>query len=322
MRPASVHLAAAAVLFATASAATAAPARAPLGDVQPRLGDVQPCLGDVQPRLGELSGGVQDAAAIAFDQWLAAANSLRDAGEQLAGWSRVGSGFLGGIERAAAYFHVQLRHALVAGERWLAALAEQAVAAQVPDLTVLLTEPVKGVESSGYGWRADPINRSKRFHKGADYRADRGTPVYAAGPGVVVFTGRQHGYGKVIYLDHGGGLITRYAHLNEVGVAKGDTVASDDLIGEVGSSGRTTGPHLHFEVRIDGRAVDPVLAMQIANLQRTEPPAIARLAAMALVPEVQTQSIDRHDPPRSHRHRRNRPERSGRHGSRRDRPTS
>jgi murein DD-endopeptidase MepM/ murein hydrolase activator NlpD len=224
------------------------------------------------------------------------------------------------LARVGAYFDVRLRSLAHRGER-LVIDAGQAVGRDVPvpDLSPLSADPVKGIESSGFGWRADPIHGGRKFHKGTDYRADRGTPVFAAGPGVVTFQGRQDGYGKVIYIDHGAGLITRYAHLRKIGVARGDAVVADDLIGEVGSTGRTTGPHLHFEIRIDGRAVDPVLAMHVAELQRTEPPEAVRVAAMALLPEVQRRSVDRHDP---ENRRRNRPERRGRTASRRERPST
>jgi murein DD-endopeptidase MepM/ murein hydrolase activator NlpD len=221
----------------------------------------------------------------------------------------------GATERLSVYFDVQLRHAFAAGEKWFASLADKvAPSLAVPDLSVLRAEPVKGIESSGYGWREDPIDGGGRFHKGTDYKADRGTPVYAAGDGVVLFCGRQNGYGKVIYLDHGGGLITRYAHLRDIGVHKGDVVIADTQIGEVGSTGRTTGPHLHFEVRLDGRAVDPTLAMDVAEMQRSQPAGVVRLAAMALLPDAQKKKIDRHGPPKQ------RPERAGR--SKRVRPSS
>jgi murein DD-endopeptidase MepM/ murein hydrolase activator NlpD len=194
----------------------------------------------------------------------------------------------------------------------------------VPDLSALVTEPVKGIESSGFGWRADPVHRRARFHHGTDYRARRGTPVHAAGAGVIVFAGRRGGYGKVVDIDHGGGVLTRYAHLRRIGVRRGDAIDADACLGEVGSTGRTTGPHLHFEVRLEGRPVDPTLALNVAALQRSSPEELVRVAAAALLPEVQQQAIDPHDPPPSagSRKPKNRPERKGRTTSRRDRPTS
>ena len=182
------------------------------------------------------------------------------------------------------------------------------------DLAPLIASPVPGVESSGFGWRRDPIHRREKFHRGTDYRADRGTPVYAAGAGIVGFTGRQGGYGNVIYIDHGGGLVTRYAHLKKIEVKAGTALGAATRIGQVGTTGRTTGPHLHFEVRLDGRAVDPVLALRVAALEQVDP-AAAQEAARALAPEVQDTSVDRHDPPRAAKSRKRvagqRPERTG-----------
>ncbi len=181
--------------------------------------------------------------------------------------------------------------------------------APVPDLSVLTTDPIPDTESSGFGWRDDPIRHDNRFHSGTDFRADPGTPVLAAGDGVVTYVGRQGGYGNIIYVDHGGGVVTRYAHLLRIETTTGAAVSAGDRIGQVGSTGRTTGPHLHFEVRVDGRPVDPVMAMTVAELERTSDTA-GRLAAFALVPELQTRARDQHDHER--RIRTTRPERAGR----------
>jgi murein DD-endopeptidase MepM/ murein hydrolase activator NlpD len=184
----------------------------------------------------------------------------------------------------------------------------------MPDLTPLIASPVPGVESSGFGWRRDPMNHRSKFHKGTDFRADRGTPVYAAGAGLVAFTGRQNGYGNVIYVDHGGGLVTRYAHLSRIETKAGAPILAGVQIGRVGATGRATGPHLHFEVRLDGRAVDPAMAMHVAELQRNDPDA-ARVAALELGADVRALRVDRHDPVRplrtSHADGDKRPERRG-----------
>ncbi|MDB4955861.1 MAG: peptidase [Myxococcales bacterium] len=156
----------------------------------------------------------------------------------------------------------------------------------IPDLTILNTEPVPDTQSSGFGWRDDPFRHTQRFHSGTDFRADPGTPVLAAGDGIVKFAGRQGGYGNCIYIDHGGGVVTLYGHLRKIETHKGDAVTAGLQIGQVGSTGRATGPHLHFEIRLDGRVVDPVMAMAIADLQRESPDA-GRLAAFALSPELQ-----------------------------------
>ena len=165
----------------------------------------------------------------------------------------------------------------------------------IPDLTVLTTEPVEKTESSGYGWREDPINKHAKFHHGTDYRGKRGTPVLAAGKGTVIFAGRRGGYGRVVFIDHGGGVITRYAHLDRIDVKVGDPLLAGMQLGKLGSSGRTTGAHLHFEVRLDGRDVDPNTAMIVADIMR-ENPAAGRLAAFALAPELQEHSRDAESP--------------------------
>lgn len=192
---------------------------------------------------------------------------------------------------------LELRELAAGPAAVLASLLPETHAAELlPDLTALTTSPVPGVESSGFGWRRDPIHHRTKFHKGTDFRAKHGTPVYAAGAGRVVFTGQQHGYGNIIYVDHGGGVVTRYAHLSKFEIEAGTLVEAGRLIGRVGATGRATGPHLHFEVRLGERAVEPMLAMQIGALERTDPEA-ARLAALQLAADVQEQKIDRHDPP-------------------------
>lgn len=198
-------------------------------------------------------------------------------------------------------------HGLEAG---LTALAEEARIV-VPDLTVLSVEPVARTESSGFGWRDDPIRHTRAFHAGTDFRGDPGTPVMAAGDGVVKFCGRMGGYGNVIDIDHGGGVVTRYAHLRRILTKKAAAVTAGDVIGQVGSTGRTTGPHLHFEVRIDGAPVSPIAAMAVAQMQR-ETPIAGRLAALALSPELQANTESDVDPPKQHTRQSQRPERTGR----------
>jgi murein DD-endopeptidase MepM/ murein hydrolase activator NlpD len=112
--------------------------------------------------------------------------------------------------------------------------------------------------TSGYGARWDPLGAGWRSHSGVDLAAAYGTPVVASGNGVVAGARWQGGYGLLVTLDHGGGVETRYAHLSRLSVYEGQQVRKGDVVGFVGSTGRSTGAHLHYEVRENGRSVDPL----------------------------------------------------------------
>ncbi len=119
--------------------------------------------------------------------------------------------------------------------------------------------PLAGARlTSGYGMRNHPVLRKRRRHKGVDLAAPTGTPVYATADGMVGRADWFSSYGLYISIDHGADMETRYAHLSKLAVAAGERVRKGDLIGYVGSTGRSTGPHLHYEVRVDGVAVDPI----------------------------------------------------------------
>ncbi len=112
---------------------------------------------------------------------------------------------------------------------------------------------------SGFGWRVDPIYKTRQMHTGMDFTAAKGTEVYATGDGVVqIVENKAWGYGKSIVINHGYGYQTRYAHLSAVGVSEGQKVKRGHLIGLVGSTGRSTGPHLHYEVVKNGVKVNPI----------------------------------------------------------------
>lgn len=111
--------------------------------------------------------------------------------------------------------------------------------------------------SSGFGYRADPFNGEGAFHAGLDFRGPIGAPIYAAAQGTVTFAGVKQGYGNCIEVSHGNGLVTRYAHMSAFRASVGQKVAAGAVIGAIGSTGRSTGPHLHFEVRINDRPVNP-----------------------------------------------------------------
>lgn len=111
---------------------------------------------------------------------------------------------------------------------------------------------------SHFGWRIDPVYGYRNHHDGIDFGAHRGVPVYASGNAVVHFAGWRQGYGNTIDLDHGYGYMTRYAHLNAINVEKGQQVVRGEQIGEVGNTGKSTGPHLHYEVIYRNQKVDPI----------------------------------------------------------------
>ncbi len=116
--------------------------------------------------------------------------------------------------------------------------------------------------TSSYGMRDHPVLGRRKQHNGIDLAAPTGTPVYATADGIINRAERSGSYGLVIYIDHGSDLETRYAHLSQLSVGGGERVRKGDLVGYVGSTGRSTGPHLHYEVRVAGIAVDPVPYMQ------------------------------------------------------------
>ena len=112
--------------------------------------------------------------------------------------------------------------------------------------------------ASGYGVRVDPIYKTTKFHEGMDVSANIGTPIYATGNGTVTKAGWQSGYGRVVVINHGYGYETLYAHMNKINVRVGQKVTRGEVIGEVGNTGKSTGPHLHYEVHVKGRVVNPV----------------------------------------------------------------
>ncbi len=123
----------------------------------------------------------------------------------------------------------------------------------------------RGYMSSGYGNRTHPVLGGRRKHNGVDIAAPTGTPIYATADGMVSRAGWFSSYGKYIAIEHGANMQTRFAHLSRIAVADGERVRKGDLIGYVGSTGRSTGPHLHYEVRIGGKSVDPTQYMDETN---------------------------------------------------------
>jgi murein DD-endopeptidase MepM/ murein hydrolase activator NlpD len=125
--------------------------------------------------------------------------------------------------------------------------------------------------ASSFGWRVDPITGEAAMHEGVDFTADVGTPIKAAAAGVVINVERHPAYGNLLEIDHGNDLVTRYAHTSKILVQPGALVKRGQIVAEVGNTGRTTGPHLHFEVRIKGTAHNPNRFLQLAQASGSKP---------------------------------------------------
>lgn len=142
--------------------------------------------------------------------------------------------------------------------------------------------PARAMISSGFGYRADPFHGGGAMHSGMDFKGPIGTPILAAAPGRVASVGWQGGYGQTIDIDHGQGIMTRYAHLSGFDARVGDMVAAGEQIGRMGSTGRSTGSHLHFEVRINGTPVNPRRFLEVnKDVLEAKADARERVAAVA-----------------------------------------
>ncbi len=151
-------------------------------------------------------------------------------------------------------------------------------------------QPVKKQDltrmASGYGWRPDPFTKARKMHKGMDFTSPRGTPIYASGNGVVIRADQgSTGYGKHVRIDHGFGYVTLYAHMSKYNVKKGQKVKRGDIIGFVGSTGRSKAPHLHYEVIKDKRHINPI-NFYYGNLSPEE------FEAMQKAAQIEGQSLD------------------------------
>lgn len=162
-----------------------------------------------------------------------------------------------GDEQFKALFH-----------RWQSMDGGTAVSTATPTVSIPSRMPVDGARmSSGYGTRIHPVLGGRRGHKGIDLAGPTGTPIYATADGVVSRADWFSSYGLYVSLEHGGSLQTRYGHMSRLNVAAGQRVKKGEIIGYMGSTGRSTGSHLHYEVRVAGQAVNPVPYMQADEFQ-------------------------------------------------------
>ncbi|HVV85932.1 MAG TPA: peptidoglycan DD-metalloendopeptidase family protein [Kofleriaceae bacterium] len=205
---------------------------------------------------GMLDGGF---AGDTFKEMLdgAIADAVTDGGGL--GLAATFEGALGGEQKAAVRPGAPTMLDHLDGMRALEAArpAGPALPPAQPAPGAVFIKPASGRFSSGFGFRIDPLGAGKDFHPGLDIAAPAGAPVVAAGSGKVIHAGPAGTYGNMIAIRHADGTETRYAHLSEVDVKVGQQIEGGAFMGKVGSTGRSTGPHLHFEVRRDGKAVDP-----------------------------------------------------------------
>lgn len=152
----------------------------------------------------------------------------------------------------------QLADKITSREQQLEVLDDLFAAQKFNDDTFLAGRPIaKGWMSSRYGYRADPFTGRSAWHAGVDFAGKDGSDIVSVAAGVVTYSGERYGYGNLVEVNHGNGYTTRYAHCKEIKVAVGDIVRKGDVVALMGSTGRSTGPHVHFEVYKNGRTVDP-----------------------------------------------------------------
>ena len=138
----------------------------------------------------------------------------------------------------------------------LLAKNKETMLANLPAIQPVLNKDLKRM-ASGYGWRIDPVYHTRRFHAGMDFTAPVGTEIYSTGNGSVISAGWQQGYGNCVQINHGYGYLTLYGHMNAIKVRTGQSLKRGDVIGLVGSTGKSTGPHLHYEVHYKGEVMNP-----------------------------------------------------------------
>jgi murein DD-endopeptidase MepM/ murein hydrolase activator NlpD len=198
-------------------------------------------------KMDELDDKLQQYHVTHPETWAGAAAGLGEGGLEL------GAMNVDGDLRASA------RAAKEKAEFWVQQLEEQLCSEDARRRATPTIWPLNEIRmTSGFQWRRDPINGKKEFHDGLDLAAAHGTPVLATADGYVVHAGRSGGFGNLVRLDHGDGIETIYGHLRRVKVKVGDHVTKGQVVGEVGNTGRSTGPHLHYGIFEGGVAVNPL----------------------------------------------------------------
>ncbi len=233
-------------------------------------------LGQMQARLAQLESLGERVAGLAGVEPLPAAQDSAGGGTLLSPRT------LSAEELDAVLEAID--SATLAQTDWLTVIESRLYDQRIRRYMVPTESPVPGVAlGSRFGWRLDPFTGQKALHSGLDFPANVGTPILAAAGGVVVSADRHPAYGRMVEIDHGDELMTRYAHASRLHVKKGDLVRRGEKIAEVGSTGRSTGPHLHFEVLVAGVQQDPkrfldageaLVRQQASVVQAPQPPPV------------------------------------------------
>jgi murein DD-endopeptidase MepM/ murein hydrolase activator NlpD len=237
-----------------------------LADTQARVVDEFLALEDDTADLEASASGARDAAArrtAEVDQRTSALEATRqlqaEATSALTEWAAHEQALLEQVRGRRSQYESRIREQQRESDGIAALLRRRGSGGvQISGRGSLSSPLANPVISSTYGYRVHPIFGDRRLHTGLDFRAASGTPIMAAAPGEVVFAGTRGGYGNCVIVDHGGGVATLYAHQSAIRVSTGQQVARGEVIGSAGSTGYATGPHLHFEVRVNGAPVDPM----------------------------------------------------------------
>ncbi len=239
-----------------------------LGELQARMMRL-----DAQSeRLAKLAGEKGVAASVAVDARKSAKSPLKsDLVNPVSNLPQPNRG--GPLVRAAPFSEVELQAKIADlmeriefSTEHLSNIEAKLLQQSVLKNTLPNSSPIAAAfNSSSFGWRVDPFNGQKAFHEGLDFTASAGTPIYAAAGGIVSSAEQTPDYGKIVKIDHGSGLETRYAHASRLFVRAGERVEKGQKIAEVGSTGRSTGPHLHYEIRLAGNPLDPRKYLQAGN---------------------------------------------------------
>lgn len=209
-------------------------------------------------RLRDVAVGEQRAARLARDEIADLSSEQRQLTEHVAADRAERQRALDSLERTRHEYEALVSSLQAESDRLAAELRLSRWRAGSAPGAGTLAWPTDGAPGSGFGWRTHPIFGTRRFHSGVDIAGPVGQTIVAAAEGLVVSAGFRGGYGLTVVIDHGGGLATLYAHQSRLAVSEGQVVGRGHKIGEIGSSGYSTGPHLHYEVRVGGQPQDPM----------------------------------------------------------------